>query len=548
MAVALAGIANLKETPPEEQQQLLAAYAAIQTTSDTVVEWLRCRARFAYMLRYVRIPDVNRGLIPFELWPYLIEIADDWQSGDSWIEGKARQLGYSWLLAAYDVWIGTFRPYARILSFSINQRESDELLNKVKQVNQYLPDWLRKELTDDTKNHIQWDETKAEMFALPSTGKAGRSYTATLVQTDEWAFHENARAHYAAYRSAIADGGQHLAISTGNGVGNMFHGYFGSTNAQIPYRKRFNGWRVRPGRTDEWYEREMFAFLADALDPESENFGKHPGLFRRENPGTIAEMFAVFIGLVYDCFDESIHVRNLTDHWDWVTARFRVAGVDPGQGDPFAIVVIGEGANGHAHQFDEHYEPDAFTEDECALYLLDWHRQAPFDAIFVDGNEGTLIATLRARGLPAYPANKERRTGIGHVYGRLLAANFTIAPHCRSTIKEYHAYAWRTVRRAGDEWQTSTPVENHGDAMDATRYALVGLAKGFERGPDREQQPNYSMLNTARRRPPSPVVVTADGTRDAGVAPQKRMFRGPPYASRRQAGRRLPAGPARRMR
>lgn len=538
-------IANFKETTTAERQGVFEAYAAIQTSDNHSKELMRCRARFAYFLRYVQIPDVHRGLIPMELWPYLIEIADDWQTGDSWIEGKARQLGYSWLLADYDVWIGTFREYARILSFSINQRESEELLKKVKAVNEHLPDWLRKEFSKDgqTKEHVQWDETRAEMMALPSTGAAGRSYTATLVQTDEWAFHQNAAEHYSAYRSAIADGGQHIGISTGNGAFNIFYRYFTAKSPSIPYKKRFNGWRARPDRDDAWYAREREAFLVSALDPESEEFGKHPGLFKRENPESVDEMFEVFVGLVYDVFSDFVHVKGAT--FSWKASKYRVAGCDPGQGDPFAMGAFGESAGGHVHQFDEFYKQGVVAEDVAAEWLLMWHRIAPFNAIYVDSIEGTLIATFRSRGLPAYPANKERKMGIGHVYGRLLARNFTVDPVCRQHIKEYHEYQWRQMKKGQEEWATSTPEGHHGDGMDETRYALVGLAQGFERAPveSSEVQPDWNRVQSSQ-----PITLQVPGqpgsTYDPGPKKRKAKHRGPNYTHRPQMGRssRLAAG------
>lgn len=537
----MAAISNLSETTPEQKQARFDAYTAIHTGTDISNEWMRCEARFSYFLRYVRIPDVNKGLIEYELWPYLIEIADDWQTGDSWIEGKARQLGYSWLIACYDVWLGTFREYARILSFSIHQPESEELMDKVKSVNEHLPDWLRSEFNKNglTKNHVEWVDTKAQMEAMPSSGRAGRGYTATLVQTDEWAFHENAAEHFSAYRPTIAAGGQHIAISTGNGAFNMFHRYFSSKSSTIPYKKRFNGWRSRPDRDDLWYARERDAFLVDSLDPESDDFGKHPGLFKRENPATVDEMFEVFVGLVYDCFDAVVHVKGAV--FDWKQAKHRVYGVDPGQGDPFAIVVIGESAGGHAHQFGEFYRQGVVSEDMAADYLMQWHKIAPFDAGYVDTVEGTLIATLASRGLRAHPANKQRKTGIGHVYGRLFARNFTIDPTCRSTLKEYGEYQFAKVRKGQEEWATSTPVGHHGDAMDATRYALVGLAQGFQHTVDPEQvQPNWN-----RTEQPKAMVVPdkahPGAVHDAGVSRKKPRQRGPDYRHRPSMG-----APARR--
>lgn len=494
---AVAEATHLDQKSPEELQALFESYQAIRTSNNVVKERLRCEARFAYFLRYVKIPDVNKGLIQFEMWPYLVEIADDWQTGQSFIESKARQLGYSWLVAIYAVWIGTFRSHAAILAFSIEQRASTELMDKVKAVNENLPDFIRREFKRGkiSDKRVEWTGTNAVMRALPSTAKAGRSYTATLVITDEWAFHENAREHYSAYRPAIADGGQHIAISTGNGPGNMFHSYMTSTGLDIPYRRRFNGWRARPDRDDEWYRREFNAFMVESLNPASEDFGKHPRLFYRENPDSLEQVFEAFTGRVYDCFDRAQHVRE--GWFTWQEARLRVAAVDPGGGDPTAVNVLGQDARGTAFCFDEFHGEGATPEDDITLFLMQWHRKAPFHAIYVDGNEQTLIATLVARGLPAMAANKDRRIGIGHMYGRLSMMTVFFSPHLAWTLREFGQYVWASTTSAGtgDRWQTSTPADHHGDHMDALRYCLLGLALGLLATPAallQGAQPNFA--------------------------------------------------------
>lgn len=436
--------------------------------ADLLAEYLMCAQSFPYFLRYVKLRDSNRGVIPMQLWPHVIQVAEDWQTGESWLEGKARQLGFSWELAAYDVWILLFREMARILSISAGERESVELLEKVKFIHRNLPPFLYKRPSTDNASSLAIAATGAEMRALPSTENAGRSFQATLVQLDEAAFHPYAGENYAAYHPAVADGGQEIFVTTGNGPSGLFFDFFNDPTSG--YRKRFTGWRARPDRDDDWYARELAAFTAAGE--------RHPLLFKRENPETVEEMFAAFFGLVYDMFEESRHVK--AEPFAWKDAQYRVAGVDPGQGDPCAVTPIGE-LNEHAHQFDEMYRQGVTTYDEIADYLIRWHLRAPFNGIFVDSIEGTLIATLRAKGLPAYPANKERGIGIGHVAGRLANETFTVSPDCRHTIREFHSYRWKERRTPGeaDPYATSTPQEHHGDAMDGDRYALVGLSQFF---------------------------------------------------------------------
>ena len=438
------------------------------SNDEMVAEHIRCQDSFPYFLRYVEIEDANKGVIPLELWPYLVQIASDWETGDSWIEGKARQLGYSWLLASYDNWLLRYRKNARILSISIGERESKELLEKVKFVDDHLPSWMRMQRNKDSVTEFGFLKTGSSIIALPSTESAGRGEQATLVQTDEWAFHKFAGKNYASYRSAIADGGQHIAVTTGNGPTGMFFDFWNSSDPDLPYQTRFNGWRSRPDRADKWYERERKAYLAA---------DKHHMLFARENPETVEEMFTAFVGLVYDVFSAQRHA--VADPFTYESCKWRVAGVDPGQGDPAAISIIGESEDGKAHQFPEFYQQGVTTIDDLETILRKWNDKAPLHGIAIDGTEGTLIASLQAKGLPAFAANRERGIGIGHVAARLSSGNFTINAGNSHTIREFHSYRWAERRAPGeaDPYTTSTPVDHHGDLLDTIRYALVFLSQ-----------------------------------------------------------------------
>ena len=448
--------------------------AAPKTRDEAIAETLKCQASFPYFLfTYCRISDDVKGSIPFEPWPYLVKVAESWARGESCVEGKGRQQGYSWALASYDIWILRFRKNARILSISIGERESKALLKKVKFVHDHLPSFLKLRLSIDNEEQFGFVKTGSSMIALPSTKSAGRGETATLVQTDEWAFHPYAGENFSAYRASIADGNrQHIAISTGNGPTGMFHDYFLDTKNH--YIKRFNPWNARPDRDEAWYERERAAYLED---------GKGAMLFIRENPSSINDMFTAVVGLVYETFKPDLHMR--APDFTYEDSLWRIASVDPGQGDPAAVSIIGESEAGHAHQFGVFRKEGATSAQDIYAYLKPWYEKAPLHAVVVDGAEGTLVATLNAwferdfGRKPVVVANKERGIGLGLVNSRLTLNTFSIEPDAEWTKREFQSYRFSERRSPGeaDPYTTSTPVDHHGDIMDTIRYALMYLSQ-----------------------------------------------------------------------
>lgn len=466
---------------------------------EAVTETLRCEQSFAYFyFNYCRIEDDKQGSILPQRWPHSIEIAESWPTGKSFIEGKGRQLGYSWELAGYDNWVLRFRRNARILSISLGERESKRLLYKVKFIYDHLPTFLKLRKNVDNESEFGFLKTGSSMIALPSTKQAGRSEKATLVQTDEWAFHPYAGENFAAYRSAIADGGQHIAVSTGNGPTGMFYEFFNDPKA--PYTKRFYPWSARPDRDEEWYERERTAFLAAG--------DRHPLLFIRENPSSVEEMFTAFFGLVYEDFKPEKHQIDAPFRYE--DSKWRIAAVDPGQGDPAAVSIIGESEEGHAHQFGpEFYQQGVTTAQDIYAYLSQWYRKAPLHGVVVDGAEGTLVATLNAwfkRDFgrePVYPANKDRGIGIAHVASRLRSNNFTIDAQNKHTLREFQSYRWkeRTAPGEADTYTTSTPIDHHGDLMDTIRYALVHLSQYYSNvRPVRADPPTYQTSKSQQKK------------------------------------------------
>lgn len=461
---------------------------------DPDVEWVRCAASFWYYLTFVMIEDAHEGVVRYERWDYMRLIAEDWQAGHNCVEGKARQLGYSWLGACFINWKMQFHDNAHILCFSIGIREAKTLIGKISFVHNHLPKWLQLPWKRAGQEAVELAGTDSWAMAFPSTETAGSGEQGTLVFSDELAKHPYARANFSSYRPAIAQGGQHIIVSTGWGITGMFRDYFegaavyedqprvdGPVTTEQPakvlvegvagkngYRAHFRGFFSRPDRTEQFYEQERQAYLTDDE--------RGPTQFKRENPVSIEEMFGSTAKLVYDNYSTARHIR--LDPFMWEDADLRVIGVDPGQGDNAAMIPIGVKA-GHKHQFDEWVHPGTTTSEMMIAYAQAWQTRGLLHAMPTDHNEGTLIATFQARGLPAVAANKERGAGFGVVEAALEAGTFTHAPHCLVTQREFQSYRYteKTIPGESQELTTSTPTPGHGDTMDGGRYAMVWISQ-----------------------------------------------------------------------
>ena len=259
------------------------------------------------------------GVIDFEMWPNLAEMIDLLGQHRLLNIMKARQVGLSWLIAAYALWFAMYHEGAVVLIFSQGQGEATALLGKIHKIWDNLPEWLQESIGLDNSTTIEFPGMNTKISALPSTEKAGRSETAALVIQDEADFHENIDANFAAVKPTIDSGdGQLIQISTVNKkkMLSLFKETFrnarkvweiGDENAM---RRKTNGfvatfysWKVRPSRDQDWYD-QVKSEAPDTAEMSADLY------MEQEYPNSVEE--ALSPSRVMAAFDPDI-LRSMLD-------------------------------------------------------------------------------------------------------------------------------------------------------------------------------------------------------------------------------------------
>ena len=255
------------------------------TTEYSVVDVAQeiARRNFKRFLDFVRVQNTDLDDSPdmvFQKWPHLIQAAEILELHRLVVFLKARQIGITWLMAAYALWTALYHPGAVVLILSKGEGEAKVFLRRIKFIYGLLPEGLKATVTVDSATEFGF-ETNAKIQALPATEDAGRSETATLVIQDEADYHKHLEANYAAVRPTIDGGGQHIMASTSNfetqdsffklqylRANSLDETLNSQRNGTSRYVKVFMSWRSRPDRSDEWREQITADYDEDRRDKE----------------------------------------------------------------------------------------------------------------------------------------------------------------------------------------------------------------------------------------------------------------------------------------
>ena len=229
-------------------------------TSPELSDFKRCADSFEHFLtHHVQIRD--GGGTRLRPWDWQLRLVRVWQRHPRVVVLKARQLGVSWLAAAYALWTALFHPGALVLLISQTKVDAQELLAKVRFIFDRLPAYLQPDQVGrDNTLVLEFPELASAVEALPSTERAGRGRTARLVIADEHAFHQWSEANLAALAPTMEAGGRFLSISTADGIGNLFADLVMRARRGGEWRFVFLPYSLRPGRDAAWYARQQESY------------------------------------------------------------------------------------------------------------------------------------------------------------------------------------------------------------------------------------------------------------------------------------------------
>lgn len=203
------------------------------------------------------------GWCPFRLWDAQRDVVGTLHVNRFMVALKARQLGFTWVVLAYALWLLLFRR-GTVLLFSQTDKEAAELLRRLTEMHARLPAFLSATVSAANQHALSL-ASGASAMAFATTARAGRSYTATFVVIDEADYVLNLQALLNATKPTIDAGGQLVLLSTADKAkpeSTFKKIYRAARCGPSNYVPVFHGWQARPGRTQAWYDAEAASSLA----------------------------------------------------------------------------------------------------------------------------------------------------------------------------------------------------------------------------------------------------------------------------------------------
>lgn len=243
-------------------------------TKEEVKEYARCMSDPAYFIEnHMMVTHPDRGLIPFEPYPYQREMFKIFNENRFSVVLACRQSGKSISSVGYILWYANFHADKTIAVLANKGATAREMLSRITLALENLPFFLQPGCRALNKGNIEFSNN-SEIIAAATSGNSIRGLTVNLLFLDEFAFVEKATRFYTSTYPVITAGktSKVIVTSTANGIGNQFYdiweGAIQSTNEFKPFR--VDWWDV-PGRDEKWKKQTISNTSETQFDQEFGN-------------------------------------------------------------------------------------------------------------------------------------------------------------------------------------------------------------------------------------------------------------------------------------
>lgn len=230
----------------------------LQYTEEQVKEIIKCSEDPIYFIKnYVKIVNVDKGLVPFEMWNFQEDMVSTFHENRFSICKMPRQVGKTTTAAGYMLWSVLFQENYNIAILANKGSLAREILGRIQYAYEYLPLWLQQGIKVWNKGNIELENgSKINAYATSAAGVRGGSYN--LIFLDEFAFvPKNMADEFFTSTYPVISSGKTtkvIIVSTPYGLNHFYKMWVDASEGRSLYKPLEVHWSMVPGRDEKWKE------------------------------------------------------------------------------------------------------------------------------------------------------------------------------------------------------------------------------------------------------------------------------------------------------
>ena len=227
-------------------------------TQEEVDEYIKCSKDPVYFSeKYIKIVNVDRGLMPFEMWDFQKEMIRTYHESRFSITKCPRQVGKTTTSVAYLLWVTLFQDSQNIAVLANKGSLARDILAKYQLAYENLPMWLQQGVITWNKGNVEL-ENGSKIIAASTSSSAVRGGAFNIVFLDEFAFvpANIANEFFNSVYPVISSGKttKIIIVSTPNGMNLFYKLWMDAIGKKNGYKTFEIHWSMVPGRDEKWKE------------------------------------------------------------------------------------------------------------------------------------------------------------------------------------------------------------------------------------------------------------------------------------------------------
>ena len=230
--------------------------AEVSYSEEQLLEVAKCIEDPIYFIKnYVKIVNVDKGLVPFQMWPFQEEMVRSFHENRFTICKMPRQVGKTSTAAGYMLWCVLFQENFNIAILANKGSLAREILDRIRYAYEFLPKWLQQGIVVWNKGNIELENgSKIAAYATSASGVRGGSYN--LIFLDEFAFvpQNMANEFFTSTYPVISSGNttKVIIVSTPFGLNHFYKMWVDAEEGRSLYKPLEVHWSMVPGRDQKW--------------------------------------------------------------------------------------------------------------------------------------------------------------------------------------------------------------------------------------------------------------------------------------------------------